>query len=303
MSMDAETGPAPPLRTKWARTSDLFRLTKPGLLSLVLFTTLAGFCTAARGPIPILLLLDTLVGTALIAGGATAMNMVREKRRDARMRRTARRPLAAGRLSSAQALAFSLVMSAAGLAFLLFRTNPLTAVLAALVFACYLFLYTPLKTRTWISTFVGAVSGALPVVMGWTAAAGSAPSGAWILFAVVFFWQLPHFFAIGWMHREDYANAGFRVLPVVDRNGRATGFLTVAGVLVLAGLTVLPFRMGYAGRAYLAGAVLLGLAFLGCAVHFARRRDGRAARRLFLASAFYLPVLLALLILDKTVSR
>ena len=303
MTVNPGADSASTLQTAWARTSDLFRLTKPRLLSLVLFTTLVGFYMANRGPTPALLLMHTLIGTALIAGGATALNMYRERNLDALMKRTALRPLAAGRLPSGYALIFALALSAGGLAYLFVRVNHLTGLLAALVFSCYLFLYTPLKTKTWLSTFVGAVPGALPVVMGWTAASGSIASGAWILFAVVFLWQLPHFCAIGWLHREDYANAGLPVISVLDRDGQETGRLAVSFVAVLLVFTLLPFFMGVAGRAYFAGAAILGLMFLGCALHFALLRNARTARKLFIASALYLPALFILLALDKTVTR
>ena len=290
------------LQTAWTWTTDLFRLTKPKLLSLVLFTTLVGFYTANRGPIPTLLLLRTLIGTALIAGGTTALNMYRERNLDALMKRTALRPLAAGRLPSGPALIFALTLSGVGFAYLFVRVNHLTGLLAALVFICYLFLYTPLKTKTWLSTFVGAVPGALPVVMGWTAASGSVSSGAWILFAVVFLWQLPHFYAIGWLHREDYANAGLPVLSVTDRDGEKTGRLAVLFVAVLLSFTLLPFLWDFAGRSYLTGAVILGILFLSQAIRFARLRSAKTARNLFIASALYLPALFALLVLDKTVT-
>lgn len=301
--MNPGADPVAPFRTTWAKTSDFFRLTKPKLLSLVLFTTMAGFFAASGGPVSMLQLAHTLIGTALIAGGATTLNMYREREADARMKRTALRPLAAGRLPAGQALAFALVLSAAGLVYLFAGVHPTTGALAAIVFACYLCLYTPLKTRTWLSTFVGAISGALPVVMGWTAAGGALSCHAWMLFAIVFLWQLPHFYSIGWMHREEYAHAGFAVISVVDRDGRRTGRLAVLFVAVLLGITLLPFIHGLAGRTYLAGAVILGLLFLGCAVRFAVLRSFRTARTLFVASAFYLPVLLLLLVLDKTVTR
>jgi protoheme IX farnesyltransferase len=227
--------------------------------------------------------------------------MYQERNLDALMKRTALRPLAAGRLPSVPALIFALALSAGGLAYLFVRVNHLTALLAALVFTCYLFLYTPLKTKTWLSTFVGAVPGALPVVMGWTAASGSVSSGAWILFAIVFLWQLPHFYAIGWLHREDYANAGLPVLSVIDRDGQKTGRLAVSFVAVLLVFTLLPFLWDFAGCGYLVGAVVLGLLFLSCAIHFSRLRSTRTARMLFIASALYLPALFALLVLDKTV--
>ncbi|HTY64238.1 MAG TPA: heme o synthase [Acidobacteriota bacterium] len=303
MSINPNTDRVPPFQTTWARTSDLLRLTKPKLLSLVLFTTMVGFCTANAGPMPMLLLANTLIGTALIAGGATACNMYRERKLDARMKRTALRPLASGRLPLPQAMFFALVLSAGGLSYLFSRVNRLTGILAALVFACYLFLYTPLKTKTWLSVFVGAVPGAVPVVMGWTAASGRVSRGAWILFAIVFLWQVPHFFSIGWMHRDDYANAGLPVISVVDRDGRKTGRLAVQFVVVLVGVTLLPFLWSFAGRTYCAGAVILGLIFLGCAIRFATLRDTRSARALFMVSALYLPALFVFLVLDKSVTR
>jgi heme o synthase len=301
MTVNPGANSALTLQTAWAWTSDCFKLTKPKLLSLVLFTTLAGFYTANRGPIPTLLLLHTLIGTALMAGGTTALNMYRERDLDALMKRTALRPLAAGRLPSGPALIFALMLSAGGLAYLLVGVNHLTGLLAALVFTCYLFLYTPLKTKTWLSTFVGAVPGALPVVMGWTAASGSFSSGAWILFGIVFLWQLPHFYAISWLHREDYVKAGLPVLSVIDRDGQKTSRLAVLFVAVLLVFTLLPFLRDFAGCGYLAGAVILGLLFLSYAIRFSRLRSTRTARMLFIASALYLPALFALLVLDKTV--
>jgi protoheme IX farnesyltransferase len=247
--------------------------------------------------------MHTLIGTALIAGGATAFNMYRERKLDALMKRTALRPLAAGRLPLGQALFFALALSAGGLAYLFARVNHLTGLLAFFVFACYLFLYTPLKTKTWLSTFVGAVPGALPVVMGWTAASNAISYHAWILFSIVFLWQFPHFCSIGWLHRDDYANAGLPVISVGDRDGRKTGRLAVLFVSVLFGVTLLPFFQGFAGWAYLAGSVVLGLIFLGCTIHFAVLRDVRSARKLFIASALYLPTLFVFLVLDKTVTR
>ena len=295
--------PVPTLQTAWTRTSDLFKLTKPKLLSLVLFTTMVGFCTASTGRIPLFPLIHTLIGTALIAGGATALNMYRERKLDAQMKRTALRPLAAGRLPSGQALFFALTLTAAGLAYLFARVNRLTGMIALLVFACYIFLYTPLKTRTWISIFVGAIPGALPVVMGWTAATGVVSSGAWTLFAIVFFWQIPHFCSIGWMHRDDYANAGIPVISVADRDGRKTGRLTVLFTIALLGFTLLPFLKHYAGGTYLAGAVISGLMIMGAAIHFARLPNTRTARKLFIASSLYLPALFLILMLDKFVER
>lgn len=286
-------------RLAWAKTSDFLELTKPRLTSLVLFTTLVGFCVGTHGSISLSLLLQTLAGTALMAGGASAFNMYAERALDARMNRTALRPLAAGRLRSGQALFFALMISVSGLVYLYFFVNRLTSLLSAIVFAGYLFLYTPLKTRTWLCTPVGAIPGALPIVMGWTAANGAFSSEAWVLFAIVFLWQLPHFYSIGWMHREDYARARFPVLPVVDLNGRRTGRQAVLYIAVLIAWTLLPARLGLAGPAYLVGAVLFGSIFLACGIHFARLCDRLSAQRLFIASALYLPALLILLMFDK----
>ncbi|MDM7998173.1 MAG: heme o synthase [Acidobacteriota bacterium] len=298
--MRAETGLVSLLRRTLAKAIDFFRLTKPKLLSLVLFTTFVGFYAGVRGPLPLELLLHTLIGTALMAGGTTALNMYRERDLDALMQRTALRPLATGRMPSSQALIFALAISSGGFIYLFLFVNPLASLLSAIIFASYIFLYTPLKTRTWLSIFVGAVPGALPVILGWTAANASISLGACILFLIVFFWQIPHFFAIGWLHRDDYLRASLRVMPAIDRDGRKTSRLTLGFIVALLILSLVPFFAGLAGPVYVGGAVLLGMIFLAYAIHFARRRDALAARRLFVASAFYLPLLLVLLTLSKT---
>jgi protoheme IX farnesyltransferase len=219
------------------------------------------------------------------------------------MKRTALRPLAAGRLPSLHALVFAVILSTCGFFYLLLAVNHLTGLLSALVFAGYLFLYTPLKTRTWLSIFIGAVPGALPVVMGWTAATASISSDAWILFMIVFLWQIPHFHAIAWLHREDYARAGIRMMATADETGRRTGILTVCFIAILFAGTIIPFLSGLGAFIYLTGAVVLGLGFLGFGVHFARFRSRASARLLFACSAVYLPALLALLMLDRWASR
>jgi protoheme IX farnesyltransferase len=299
MSTNTETATISGLQLALTRGFDFLRLTKPKLTSLVLFTTLIGFYTGTRGPIPLLLLLHTLIGTALVAGGATAFNMYKERSLDARMKRTALRPLASGRLPSHQALIFAVAISAGGFIYLFAFVNHLTSLLSAVIFSSYVFLYTPLKTITWISTFVGAIPGALPPVMGWTAANASISYGAAILFLIVLLWQIPHFFAIGWLHREDYARAGVLVIPAIDADGRKTGRMAILFIAGLTALSLFPFYIGIAGRMYLSGAVLLGFMFLGYGLHFARLRNATAARKLFGASAFYLPALLLLLALDK----
>jgi protoheme IX farnesyltransferase len=282
-----------------ATTSDFLELTKPRLISLVLFTTLVGFCCGVAGKIPLLLLLHTLAGTALMAGGASAFNMYLERELDALMKRTALRPLAAGRLKSAHGLLFALAISVGGFIYLFFLVNHLTSLLSAIIFAGYLFLYTPLKTRTWWCTLAGAVPGALPIVMGWAGATDSLSREAWMLFAIIFLWQLPHFYSIGWMYREDYARAGLPVLSVIDWSGKRTGRQAVLFISVLIIFTLLPYRTGLAGLSYLAGALILGAAFLAFGIHFAHLRDRPSARRLFIASSVYLPVLLILLMLDR----
>jgi heme o synthase len=286
-----------------ARTSDFVELTKPKLTSLVLFTTFVGFCTASQTAIPLLLLLHTLVGTALMSGGAGAFNMYKEQRTDSLMGRTALRPITAGRLQSRHALAFALLISVFGLVYLYVNVNPVTSFLSAVIFACYQFLYTPLKTKTWLSTFVGAFPGALPAIMGWTAAKGTVSTFALVLFAIVFLWQIPHFYAIGWMYRDEYARAGLPVLSVVDSSGQRTARQVVAYITVLIFVSLLPSRIPLAASVYPVGAGILGFAFLGYGLHFARLRDRSSARRLFLASAVYLPALLILLVLDRLAAR
>jgi protoheme IX farnesyltransferase len=281
------------------RTADFLELTKPRITVLVVATTLVGFYVGTHAAIPMLHLFHTLLGTALVASGASAFNMYLERHLDALMVRTERRPLPAGRLQSGEALVFAVLISGSGMVYLFAFVNPLTGFLAALTFLSYLFLYTPLKTRTWLCTLIGAVPGALPAAMGWAAACGRLSPGAWVLFSIVFFWQLPHFYAIGWMYRDDYARAGFPMLPIIDLSGTRTGrqvILTIVGLIIV---TVLPSPMHLAGTAYLCGAVGLGLLFLACGVVFSRLRDFGSARRLFVVSVCYLPILLALMAIDK----
>ena len=291
------------LRPAWARVSDFVKLTKPGLTSLVLFTVFIGFCAGTGRPFPLLLLCHTLAGAGLMAGGAGAFNMYLERELDGLMKRTALRPLASGRIRPGPALFFALAITVAGFVYLHIFVNPLTSLLSAIVFASYVFLYTPLKTRTWLCTLVGAIPGALPVVMGWTAATGFLSSGAAVLFAIVFFWQFPHFYSIGWMYRDDYARAGLPVLSVIDWSGRRTARQALLFVAVLVIFTLLPFPAGIAGRTYLTGAIALGSIFLAFGIHFARLRDSASARRFYIASALYLPALLLLLAFDNPASR
>jgi protoheme IX farnesyltransferase len=281
------------------RTADFLELTKPRITVLVVATTLLGFYIGTHAVIPILLLIHTLLGTALVASGASAFNMYLERHLDALMVRTERRPLPAGRLQSGEALIFAVLISSTGMVYLFAFVNPLTSLLSALTFVSYLFLYTPLKTRTWLCTLIGAVPGALPVAMGWAAGSGRLSLGAWVLFSIVFFWQLPHFYAIGWMYREDYARAGFPMLPIIDLSGTRTSRQVNLYIVALIIVTVLPSLMHLAGYAYLCGAIALGFLFLAYGTVFSRLRDHGSARRLFLVSVCYLPILLALMAIDK----
>jgi protoheme IX farnesyltransferase len=276
---------------------DYLELTKPRITSLVVFTTLVGFVVGtAPGSLRALPLLAVLAGTTLVAAGASAVNMLLERDTDALMLRTRTRPLPAGRLRGQEALLFGLFLTAAGLGLLYWLCGALAAAVAFSTWASYLFAYTPLKRRTSLSTLVGAVPGALPPVIGWAAARHSLDGGAFVLFAILFLWQIPHFLAIAWIYRDDYARAGLPMLPVLDREGRLTGRQAVIHSLALLLVSLTPVAAGFGGRVYLAGAVLLGMALTVAAFRLAVLRTVAAARALFLASVLYLPALLALLL-------
>jgi protoheme IX farnesyltransferase len=282
-------------------TFDFLRLTRPTITLLVLATTFAGFLTGSRGTISLPLLIHTLVGTAFVAGGASAFNMYIERAVDALMHRTALRPLASGRLQSGPVLVFALVISVAGFVYLFVFVNHITSLLSAIIFAGYVFLYTPLKTKTWLCTLVGAVPGALPIVMGWTAATASISLNAGVLFAIVFLWQLPHFYSIGWIYREDYARAGLPMLAVIDLDGQRSGRQAVLFISALIVITFIPSMIGTTGLIYVTGTALLGFIFLANGIRFARLRNVHSARRLFVSSALYLPAILSLLVFDSFV--
>jgi protoheme IX farnesyltransferase len=274
-------------------------LVKARLTSLVLLTTGVGFYVGSRGALDLVLLFHTLAGTALLAGGAAALNQWMEQEFDARMRRTRDRPLPSGRLQPTTALLFGGACCASGLVYLSATAGLLTGALGAVTLSTYLFLYTPLKRVTTLNTVVGAIPGALPPLMGWTAARGEVTVEGWTLFAILFFWQLPHFLAIAWLYREDYAKAGFVMLSVVDPEGDRVGRQAVSHTLGLLPVSLCPFAFGLAGEFYLAGALVLSAGFLGCAIQFSREMTGSRARRLFYASIIYLPLLLALMVADK----
>jgi len=280
--------------------ADYIELTKPRITLMVVLTTFVGYALGATGGILTGRLAAALVGTALVAAGASCLNMVLERRTDSLMLRTRTRPLPAGRLRPPEALAFGLALTTTGLALLAWRTGALAAAVAFVTWASYLFLYTPLKTRTSLSTVVGALPGALPPVIGWAAARGHLEPGAFVLFAIVFLWQIPHFLAIAWIYREDYARGGLPMLPVLDPDGRITGRQAVANTLALLLVSLAPTAAGIAGRAYLFGAVALGLGFTAVAVRAAVLRTPRAARWLFVASILYLAALCTLLLADRT---
>lgn len=274
-------------------------LVKARLTLLVLLTTLVGFYMGWRGPMDYALLLHTMFGTALVAGGAAALNQLLEREHDAKMRRTASRPLPSGRLQPVTVMLFGGVCAVAGLAHLALLVNPLTSVLGAVTLVSYLFIYTPLKRVTWLNTAVGAVPGALPPLMGWAAARGDLSGGGWALFALLAFWQMPHFFAIAWIYKEEYAKAGFQMLPRVDPDGSRTAQQSVSHTLGLLPISLCPFLFHLAGPVYLVGAILLGGAYLWFAIQFARRLDVPSAKKLFIASILYLPLVLIVLVLDK----
>ena len=274
-------------------------LLKARLTLLVLLTTLVGFYLGFRGSVDYWLMWHTLFGTALVASGASALNQLLERDLDAKMRRTQSRPLPSGRLQPNTVLIIGAAASIAGLIYLALTVNLITAVLGALSLLSYLFIYTPLKRVTWLNTAVGAIPGALPPLMGWTAARGELTSEGWALFAILAFWQLPHFLAIAWIYRDEYARAGFQMLPVIDPEGHRTSRQAVCHTLGLLPVSLCPFIFKLTGPFYLVGALLLGFVFLWFAIRFSRELTVRRARQLFLASILYLPALLAIMVLDK----
>jgi len=285
----------------WRSTlSDYWTLTKPEVNLLVVASTLAGFDLGSRGPLDWLRLVHTLLGTLLVASGTATLNQFLEREPDSRMRRTARRPLPAGRLAPECALYFGVLLSVAGAIELALAVNALASLLALLTLASYLLFYTPLKARTPLCTLVGAFPGAMPPLIGWAAARGSLSLEAWVLYAMLFFWQFPHFLGIAWMYREDYERAGYLMLPPSDVDGRFTGREIFLFTLALLPVSLVPVALGQAGMIYLLGASLLGLAFLACGARLAHSRSNALARRLVLASVVYLPLVFALLMIDKT---
>jgi protoheme IX farnesyltransferase len=279
--------------------SDYVELTKPRITFMVMLTALVGFVMGSPGAPAMGGLAAALAGVGLVAAGASAFNMVLERRTDGLMRRTCDRPLPAGRLRPSDAIAWGGLLTLSGLALLAWRSGPLAAAVAMTTWVSYVFLYTPLKTRTSLATIVGALPGALPPVIGWAAARGTLDGPGFVLFAILFLWQIPHFLAIAWIYREDYARGGLPMLPVIDPAGLVTGRQAVANSIALAIVSVVPALTGMAGRLYLAGAVALGVMLTAAAVRAAVSRTMAAARWLFLASLLYLSLLCTLLIVDR----
>ncbi len=282
-----------------AQLSDLLELTKPRITLMVVLTAGLGALLAARGDLAASVLLPALLGTALVSGGASAFNQVLEHEVDARMRRTAGRPIPAGRMSTRAGWTFSLALSVLGIAYLFWAVNGLAAVLGGVALVSYVLIYTPLKRSSSLSTLVGAVPGAVPPMMGWAAVTGRLDPGAWALFGILFFWQLPHFLAIAWLCREDYGHAGFPMLPVTDPSGRRTARQMILYSLALIPVSLLPTVLDLAGPAYFVGATLLGVPFVVLSVNFARSVSRAAARRVMRYSVLYLPLVLGVMVLDR----
>ncbi len=280
-----------------ASAADWLELTKPRITLMVVFTALVGFVTATSASPWTALLLAALVGTGLVAAGASALNQVMERDTDALMQRTRNRPVPAGRIRPVEASLFALLLTLAGLVLLAARCGATAALVAFSTWASYVFLYTPLKRRSHLATLVGAVPGALPPVIGWAAASGSLEPGAFILFAIMFLWQIPHFLAIAWIYRDDYERGGLKVLPVIDREGILTGRQAVLHSVALLVVSLAPVAAGLGGAFYLAGALVLGVGLTLASLRLARARTLGAARFLFLASVLYLPALTSLLLL------
>jgi protoheme IX farnesyltransferase len=300
--VDSETRP---VASRYAALSDYWALTKPEVNFLIALATFAGFYLALPAHVsrfPWMLLIHTLLGTLLVASGTGTLNQYIERRFDALMRRTSRRPLAAGRLEPSQVLWFGVAVSAVGSIYLAIAVNPLAAGLSIVTLLTYLFLYTPLKRKTPLCTLVGAVPGAVPPLIGWAAASGTIVSQAWVLSAVVFLWQFPHFMAIAWMYREDYRRAGYFVLPEGKGRHPVVSLQTIVPLLALFPVALLP-AWDQPGILYRLGALLLNLAFFHYGARFVVQRSSAAARRLLTASIIYLPSILALMSLRGVPSR
>ena len=288
-----------------SRFADFLELTKPRIATMALVTVGVGYLLGAAPKLDVVLLLHTLVGAALVAGGGSALNHWLERRPDARMRRTANRPVVAGRVSATTAFLFGVALAVAGVAHLWwYLPTPAAAVVAAATGFLYVVVYTPMKRLTTWNTVVGAVPGALPPVIGWCAAYGEMAPMGWALFAILFVWQLPHFYSIAFMHREDYARGGMVMLPVIDRaDGRITGLATASTAALLVFTTALPFVLGAAGWVYLIGSLPVAVWFLLRCLRFAENRTQTTARTVLRGSLIYLMAVMALFVADGVLPR
>jgi protoheme IX farnesyltransferase len=278
--------------------ADYLALTKPRLNFLVVLTSAAGYYLGATSHIDLWLMAEAVAGTTLVAGGAAVLNQVYERDTDKLMRRTQMRPLPDGRVTVKEARLWGFALSIAGLAWLMLATNPIAAAQAFATLVLYLIIYTPMKRRTPIATLIGAVPGALPPLIGWTAAHGFASAGGWSLFAILFLWQIPHFMAIAWMYRDDYGKAGFPMLPVIEPEGRRTGRQAVAYAAALLPVSLVPALVGVNSVVYFPIAFILSSGLLWLAIRFASERSDATARRLFFGSITYLPLLMAVMVID-----
>ena len=274
-------------------------LTKPSILVMVLITTLLGYYLGNDGISSWLNLFWTLLGTGLSAGGAGALNQYLEREQDKRMERTRNRPLPSGLIQPLDALLFGLILVLIGSILLVWKVNLLTGFLSLMTAFLYVLIYTPMKKLTWLNTSLGSIPGALPPMGGWTAATGSIDSGAWILFAILYLWQHPHFFAIAWMCKDDYKKAGFKMLPVVEPNGSRTIRQIFWHLSLMIPVSLLPFISGMMGTVYLAGASLLTLGYFCSAIPMLRLKSKENASKILKASVFYLPLLFVIIIIDK----
>lgn len=274
-------------------------LTKPRIAFMLVLTSAAGFYLGTKGIFDVALFANSMISILLLALGVATLNQYWESETDQLMTRTARRPIPTKRVGSTEALVFGLVQCVVAEAYLLFFVNPLTALLGLVVIVGYVLVYTPLKTRTSASTAIGALPGALPPLMGWTAAANEITLGAWALFAIQFLWQFPHFLAIAWMYREEYAKAGILMLPVVEPEGKITARQIVMFAIMLLPVSLAPFFFALSGPIFLGGASVLGLWFLWASIQAARTKTNQSAKRLLLVSVIYIPLLFILMVADK----
>lgn len=274
-------------------------LTKPRIAFMLVLTSAAAFYLGTKGSFDFVLFANAMVGITLLAFGVATLNQYIERSTDALMNRTAKRPIPTGKVTPNEALVFGIVQCLVAELYLFFLVNPLTAILGLTVIVGYVLLYTPLKTVTTASTAIGAIPGAMPPLMGWTAAADEITLGAWALFTLLFLWQFPHFLAIAWMYRDEYAKAGIKMLPVVEPSGRITARQIVLFAIMLVPVSLAPFFLNFAGVGFLVGAVILGIWFLFESISAARAKTVERARRLLMVSVLYLPLIFALAVIDR----